>query len=163
MPKTGETTDKTDDLARTLEAWSKVLQDMGSDLYKKAFANHGIAPLSLGQFRYFDLIARQPGVTPGELARTMGVARPTVANTLGGLQRRGLVRRSRSETDARVQKLYLSGKAQEIADYRASMYQRMASGLRKVLSQKECASLAGLLKKSLESLSGSEGAREESR
>ena len=145
---------ESDDLALTLGAWSKVLQDMGSDLYQKAFANKGIAALSLAQFRYFELIARTPGITPGELARTVGVARPTVANTLGGLARKGLVRRTRSETDGRVSHLYLTQEAKEIVDYRASLYHRMATGLRQVLSEKECLSLSRILKKSLPPAAG---------
>lgn len=138
-----------DDLALVLESWSRVLQDIGSDLYIKAFSNKGIAVLSMVRFRYVELIARQPGVTPGELARTMKVSKPTVANVLSALERQGLARREKSETDGRVSRVFLSKAAQEIVDYRRSMYGLMAVRIRDVLTKEESATIARLMRKSL--------------
>jgi DNA-binding MarR family transcriptional regulator len=139
-----------DELAGILESWSKRLQDIGSGLYEKAFADRGISALSLVQFRYFELIARNPGITPGELAGILKVSKPTVANLLSGLERKGLIEREKSEEDARVQHIRLAEGAREIVEYRSSMYGLMARRLRKALSADECGTIARLLKKSLD-------------
>jgi DNA-binding MarR family transcriptional regulator len=151
----------TDTLAVILESWSKALQDIGADLYQKAFADKGIAALSLVQFRYFELIARKPGITPGELARIMKVSKPTVANVLAGLARKGLIRRERSDDDGRVLRISLEEGAEEIVEYRRSMYRLMASRIRHVLSRADCAALTRTLEKALDPLgkTGSAGKR----
>jgi DNA-binding MarR family transcriptional regulator len=138
-----------DNLAEVLESWSKVLQDIGSDLYLKAFSHRGIAALSLVRFRYFELIARQPGIRPGELARDMKVSKPTVANVLAGLERQGLVRKEKSDADGRVIHVFLSEGAKEIAEYRRSMYRLMAARIRKACTKDESDAIAGIMKKAI--------------
>jgi len=141
-----------DRLAKTLEDWSKALQDIGSSLYLKAFADKGIATLSVVQFRYLELVARKPGITPGELARIMAVTKPTVANVLEALVRKGLVAKRRSEDDGRIAFLFLTANAQEIVDYRRSMYARMAKKIGSALGGSERAELARLMEKGLEGM-----------
>ncbi len=141
-----------DALALTLESWSKALQDLGSSLYLKAFADKGIAALSVVQFRYFELIARHPGISPGELARTMAVSKPTVAGVVAALERKTLVRKENAGDDGRGRRLYLEKSALEIAEYRRSMYALMSRKIRKALSAPECEALAGLMAKALERL-----------
>lgn len=146
-----------DELAGTLETWSKVLQDIGSSLYIKAFADKGIAALSMVQFRYLELIARRPGISPGELARIMEVTKPTVADVLEALVRKGLAEKRRSEDDGRVALLFPTPKAREIIDYRRSMYARMARKIRAALDGPECAELSRLMEKSLSRMREKEG------
>jgi DNA-binding MarR family transcriptional regulator len=146
-----------DGLAATLETWSKVLQDIGSSLYLKAFADKGIAALSVVQFRYLELVARKPGITPGELARIMAVTKPTVANVLEALARKGLVEKRRMEDDGRVALLFLTDNAQEILDYRRSMYARMAKKIGSALDASERAELAHLMGKALGGMAKKEG------
>jgi DNA-binding MarR family transcriptional regulator len=150
-----------ENLALVLESWSKVLQDIGSGLYLKAFSNKGMAALSLVQFRYFELIARQPGITPGELSKVMKVTKPTVANTLAGLERRGLVRKEKSDSDGRVLHVFLAEEALEIAEYRRSMYRLMAVRIGQALTKDECVTIARIMKKALSPLSKIGGARKD--
>ncbi len=138
-----------DALARILESYSLALQDIGSGLYEKAFADRGISTLSLVQFRYFELIARTPGITPGELSRVMKVSKPTVANVLAGFAQKGLIRREKSGEDGRVLHVRLAAGALEIAEYRRSMYRLMADRIRRALSREECAALERIMEKSL--------------
>jgi DNA-binding MarR family transcriptional regulator len=147
-----------EDLALVIESLSKALQDIGSGLYLKAFADKGISALSLVQFRYFELIARRPGITPGELSTIMKVSRPTVANVLAGFDRKGLIRREKSVDDGRVLHVYLAAGAREIAEYRSSMYRLMADRLRRALTRKECADMTRMMRKSLDHLGKTGGA-----
>ncbi|GEM_PF-806210 len=157
MAKDGAGAAGKDGLAETLEEWSKVLQDIGSSLYLRAFADEGIASLGVVQLRYFELITRNPGVTPGELAETMAVTKPTVAGVVAALARKGLVRKGKSEADGRSSPLFLTENAERIAAYRRSMYALMARRIRRTLSARECAALSGLMRKSLGKLPRKEG------
>jgi DNA-binding MarR family transcriptional regulator len=134
-------------LAAAIEEWSKTLQDIGADLYIRAFENRGIASLSMVKFRYFELIARNPGMTPAELASRMRVSRPTAAAVIGGFIRQGLVRKILSETDGRVSHLFPTRAAQEIVDYRRSMYRLMARRIGAVLDGAERESLVRMMAK----------------
>jgi DNA-binding MarR family transcriptional regulator len=127
-----------------------VLQDIGADLYVRAFAVRGIASLSVVKFRYLELIARSPGVTPAELASRMSVSRPTAAAVIGGFVRQGLVCKTRSETDGRVSHLRLTRTAQGIIDYRRSMYGLMARRIGMVLGGAEQEALARMMRKVVE-------------
>jgi DNA-binding MarR family transcriptional regulator len=137
-------------LAAAIESWSRTLQDIGADLYTRAFENRGIASLSMVKFRYFELIARNPGITPAELASRMSVSRPTAAAVIGGFVGQGLVAKKRSETDGRVSHLFLTGTAQEIVEYRRSMYRLMARTIGAVLNEAELRTLALIMRKAVE-------------
>jgi len=139
------------ELAAAIETWSRTFQDVGADLYVRAFDQRGIASLSLVKFRYFELIARAPGVTPAEIADRMGVTRATVAGVVGGFIRQGLVRKERSETDGRVSHLFLTETAQGIVDYRRSMYLLAARHVAAALSDAERETLVRIMAKAVKS------------
>jgi DNA-binding MarR family transcriptional regulator len=137
------------DLSLSIEAWSKILQDTGSTLYEKAFQDRGLAGLSLVKFRYFELIAREPGIAPAALASRMGVSRPTVAAVIAGFIRQGLVRKERWSDDGRMSRLFLTDAAQGIVEDRRSMYGLAARRAAAVLDNEELRSLARLMRKAV--------------
>lgn len=69
-------------------------------------------PLDMRTVEYtvLALVHANPGVTARQLSRGLAVAPPNIAVWLDRLQSRGLVERSRSETDARVQHLRATSK-----------------------------------------------------
>src|ERR1700683_3673986 len=50
----------------------------------------------------------QAGLTPGEIARRLGVATPTIVNTATRMEEAGLVVRKPDPADARLVRLYLT-------------------------------------------------------
>jgi DNA-binding MarR family transcriptional regulator len=100
----------------------------------EAFRNAGIAALSIGQFRYLEIIHREPGVTATRLAERMGVRKPTVTAVLQALEDRGLVTRTRDSSDGRVRGIRSTGTARAIFAHRDRMYTRMAARIRGVLT-----------------------------
>jgi DNA-binding MarR family transcriptional regulator len=137
------------ELAAAIEAWSRTFQDMGSELYERAFALQGMASLTLVQFRYFELVARSPGITPAELAERMGVRRATVAGVVAAFLRQGLVRKQRSETDGRVSHLHLTEAARRIVEYRRQMYRAAARHVASVTSPAERRELVRIMGKAV--------------
>ena len=121
-------------LARQLATFSRALQDIGADLYVEAFRNAGISSLSIGQFRYLEIIHREPGVTATRLAERMGVRKPTVTAVLQALEERGLVTRTRDSIDGRVRGIRSTAAARGIFAHRERMYTRMAARIRGALT-----------------------------
>jgi DNA-binding MarR family transcriptional regulator len=67
-------------------------------------------PLDLRPVEYtiLALLREDPGLTPARLARTLAVTAPNITAWLGRLEERGLLARSTSATDRRVQVLGLT-------------------------------------------------------
>jgi DNA-binding MarR family transcriptional regulator len=67
------------------------------------------------EFTVLALVHANPGVTARQLARGLALTPPNIAVWLDRLASRGLVERSRSETDARVQHLRATTKGAALA------------------------------------------------
>ena len=72
-----------------------------------------IAPLGVvpGQFAQLLVLYERDGVTQQELCEIVGIEQPTMANTLGRMERDGLVERRPHPDDRRKQLIYLTDKA----------------------------------------------------
>jgi DNA-binding MarR family transcriptional regulator len=123
------------ELARQIQAIGEILQEMGGELYLKAFRNKGIAALSLGQFRYLEIIARQPGITATELAAFFGVKKPTVTQVTMALLARGLVKKKTAAEDKRVSRLQVTPATREIFAFRNGMYRLFAERAAAILTE----------------------------
>jgi len=67
------------------------------------------------EYTLLALVHANPGVTARQLARALAVTPPNIAAWLDRLEARGLLARSRSEADARVQHLQLSATGATLA------------------------------------------------
>ena len=86
----------------------------------RAFAgalDRELAPLgvSSGQFPLLLLLAHSDGRSPGELAKLAHLSEPTVIRTLDRMERDGLVRRVRSQTDRRQVRVLLTAEGRSAA------------------------------------------------
>ena len=77
-----------------------------------------IAPLGIviGQFPILLELWQKDGVSQRDLLVRLDIEQATLANTLNRMERDGLIKRTKDETDARVQKIWLTQKAVEIRD-----------------------------------------------
>ena len=94
----------------------------------RAFAgalDHELAPLGVspGQFPLLLLLAETDGRSPGELAKLAHLSEPTVIRTLDRMERDGLVRRVRGQTDRRQVRVLLT------TDGRSATEPAMIAGL----------------------------------
>ena len=73
-----------------------------------ALKEFGVAP---GQFAPLVMLFEQDGLTQAELCRRINVEQPTMANTLGRMERDGLIKRKADSGDKRRTLIFLTAKA----------------------------------------------------
>jgi len=75
------------------------------------FARHGVYE---GQQFVLRLLWREDGLTPGQLARQLGLSTPTVTRAATRMEASGLLRRERHPGDRRLVRLWLTPRGREI-------------------------------------------------
>jgi DNA-binding MarR family transcriptional regulator len=76
-----------------------------------AFAKHGVHE---GQQFVLRALWTRDGLTPGEIARQLGLATPTVTRTTARMEAAGLLRREPHPTDRRMVRLLLTPRGREL-------------------------------------------------
>jgi MarR family transcriptional regulator, organic hydroperoxide resistance regulator len=76
-----------------------------------AFARHGVHE---GQQFVLRRLWRQDGLSPGEIAKQLGLATPTVTRAANRMEAAGLLRREPHPTDRRLVRLYLTDRARDL-------------------------------------------------
>jgi MarR family transcriptional regulator, organic hydroperoxide resistance regulator len=76
-----------------------------------AFARHGVHE---GQQFVLRALWTEDGLTPGEIARQLGLATPTVTRTATRMEAAGLLRRQPHPTDRRMVRLFLTPRGQDL-------------------------------------------------
>jgi MarR family transcriptional regulator, organic hydroperoxide resistance regulator len=74
----------------------------------EAMGRHGVR---VGQHIVLSALWQQDGLTPGEIARRLDIATPTIVNTATRMEEAGLLVRRPDPADARLVRLYLTGRA----------------------------------------------------
>jgi DNA-binding MarR family transcriptional regulator len=127
-----------------------------SVLTSSVFTRHVGEPLGLRPVEYtiLSLIGETADMTPARLARRLAVTAPNITAWLAKLESRGLVARSTSAQDRRVQLLELTSEGrrmartatQRLVDHEAAAMKSLTRGERLLLNELLCkvAALAGL-------------------
>lgn len=102
----------------------------------------GITPSEAGVIR---ILGHAPGITQRELADKLGALQSRVVALIDGLERKGLVVRTRSTTDRRRQQLDLTAAGRQMLTGLRAAAQAQEQEIAKVLSEQEKADLYGLL------------------
>ena len=71
----------------------------------EAMSRHGVR---VGQHIVLSVLWDADGLTPGEIARRLGAATPTIVNTATRMEEAGLVTREADPADARLVRLHLT-------------------------------------------------------
>lgn len=104
----------------------------------------GPSRLTMPQLRCLQMIARGDTLTT-HLARTMGVAVPTMTSMIDGLSERGLVQRQPDPTDRRQVRILMTPAGQEIlARHQAIMHDRLRSLLQHLTAAQKKRLLAAM-------------------
>jgi MarR family transcriptional regulator for hemolysin len=77
----------------------------------EAMSRHGVR---VGQNLVLELLWERDGLTPGELAERLRIAKPTAVKSAIRMEAAGLVRRQRDHDDRRLVRLYLTEHARTI-------------------------------------------------
>ncbi|WP_246745855.1 MULTISPECIES: MarR family transcriptional regulator [unclassified Ciceribacter] len=73
--------------------------------FNEAFAAKGLRP---ADFAVLLLLSKNPGLKQSEVAEALGIQRANFVAIVDGLEQKGLAERRKSETDRRVQSLYIT-------------------------------------------------------
>ena len=99
---------------------------------EEAYQRHGVRAGQ--QFLLYELWA-EDGLTPGELAKRLGLAVPTVTRTATRMETAGILRREPHPTDARLVRLRLTERGHELKDLMAAEVVRLTEKALRTLDQ----------------------------
>lgn len=97
------------DLLALLTQASKLLREAADE----AMSRHGVR---VGQHIVLTVLWEHDGLTPGEIARRLQAATPTIVNTATRMEEAGLVVRKPDPTDARLVRLYLTPRGRSVRE-----------------------------------------------
>jgi DNA-binding MarR family transcriptional regulator len=108
--------------------------------------------LTMSRIHYLDMIYHLQGPTLSDLARRLQVSKPTVTVAVDNLERRGYVRKLRSQEDKRVLNVLLTERGRTIAELHDRIHHGYAERIAAVLSGDDLERLRDLLGKVLSRL-----------
>jgi DNA-binding MarR family transcriptional regulator len=116
---------------------------------RRAFAEHVGRPLELSavEFSALVLLAFNPGATPKQLSEALAMVAPAVTVLLDRLENRGLIERTRSDSDRRALRVTLTPAGTELAHKAHALSLDMEREVVHALSAAERAILLELLQK----------------
>ena len=95
------------DLLALFTQASKLLREAADE----AMGQHGVR---VGQHIVLSVLWQEDGLTPGEVARRLGIATPTIVNTATRMEEAGLLVRRPDPADARLVRLHLTARARSV-------------------------------------------------
>ena len=114
------------DLLTLFTSAAKLLREAADE----AMSHHGVR---VGQHIVLTVLWQKDGLTPGEIARRLQVATPTIVNTATRMEEAGLLVRKPDPADARLVRLYLTPRGRSarapVRDARAALEQRATATL----------------------------------
>lgn len=111
------------------------------------FNNHEAVPeISLPQYHLLEPLAEAAGpVCVGALATSAGVSAPSATRMIGGLERRGLVERTRDDEDRRLVRIALTAEGADLVERKREQIVAARTAIFDKLPASERASAASLL------------------
>jgi DNA-binding MarR family transcriptional regulator len=126
---------------------------------RRRIAGYGVVP---GQFPALLALYEREGLTQAELSRLVRIEQPTMANTLGRMQRDGLVRRDPDPADGRRSLIRLSDRARDLERNLVAAANTVNAEATAGLTAAETATLMDLLNRVIEQLDATRRTEEES-
>jgi DNA-binding MarR family transcriptional regulator len=109
-----------------------------------AFARHGVHE---GQQFVLRALWTEDGLTPGEIARQLGLATPTVTRTATRMEAAGLLRRQPHPTDRRMVRLFLTPRGQDLEKVIDAETERLTDRALATFTDAERATLTEMLRR----------------
>lgn len=121
-----------------------------SRLLEQGTLTHGV---SAGQWRFLRQLWREDGITQRELSKRVSMREPTTVVAVKGLEKAGLITRTKTADDRRKTFIYLTDHARRLelllAPYNAQVHELATRGM----SDEEVDTLRGLMKRVIANLS----------
>jgi DNA-binding MarR family transcriptional regulator len=135
-------------LEKIVEAISALMAEMES----QAFVDERFAELSMRQMLYLNTILRLEHPNFSDLARELGVTKPSVTAIVSTLIRKGYVEKVQDGDDRRAYHIVPTRKAEEFDKIHAATHKRLADFLAAQLDPNEVEQLTQLLSKVLQGM-----------
>jgi len=74
------------------------------------------AGITTTQWQALGVLYHKPGLTHSELVDHMGIEPPSVTSLVNGMERKGWIKRERSDLDARVKRLHLTQRGRRLIE-----------------------------------------------
>jgi MarR family transcriptional regulator, organic hydroperoxide resistance regulator len=116
-----------------------------------AFHRHGV---HAGQQFILRRLWEEDGLTPGQIARRLGLATPTVTKMTSRMEAAGLVRRGPDYTDRRLVRIYLTERGRDLQEVIGEEMHRVTERALGSLTEEERKQLVRLLDEVQRNLSG---------
>ena len=117
----------------------------------EAMAPYGVR---IGQNLLLEVLWREDGLTPGELAGRVGATTPTVVNTATRMERAGLLERRPDPSDRRLVRLHLTDQGRAAEQPIRAARRRIAEYATATLTDDERRHLESSLQKIIDRMSG---------
>lgn len=137
--------DPSQSTAALIKKASQLFIRLATEYLKKENIAHAYTPFLVHLWQ-------EDGQTQAVLHRKIGIEQPTAVRTLDRMERDGLIKRVRSETDRREIRIYLTKKAEKLKPHVISCGKRINEIARQGLDKKDIAILHQLLEKLVENL-----------
>jgi DNA-binding MarR family transcriptional regulator len=133
----------------SLEKVIELASGLMTDLESQAFSDARFAELSMRQMLYFNAIIRLKHPSFSELARELGVTKPSVTSIVGTLIQKGYVEKVQDHEDLRRFHIELTEKGAGFDRLHNVTHKRLAEILVAKLNEREVNQLGRLLGKAL--------------
>lgn len=109
--------------------------------------NHALAELNLrpAQFAVLLMIDQNPGASQSSVSQALGIQKANFVAIIADLDKRGLVRRSKSETDGRTNSLGLTPRGRSVLQHAVELQSRHEARLIEHIGKEGRLQLLGLL------------------
>jgi DNA-binding MarR family transcriptional regulator len=123
------------------------LSDLIEKILEETLDQSDFTDLTQQQLNYLKVIVKMKNPNLTELAREVGLTKPTVSVLVDKLTEKGYVKRIQSDEDRRVVHLHIDKKGTKINALRQIAHERMTEKIRSGLNEAETAILTELLRK----------------
>ncbi|MGN0522081.1 MAG: MarR family winged helix-turn-helix transcriptional regulator [Eubacterium sp.] len=122
---------------------------------RKAF-NQALAEQGLfsGQQDILFTIIENEGITPGELAKQLGIAVATASVSVKRMEKAGFIIKKADKSDARIARLYPTEKAKQAPENIKRKMDSLEDILKKGMTDQEAEALSSLLERAIQNMEG---------
>lgn len=122
------------------------------EMESHALSGSEFAALSMRQLHYLDLVHRLGHPTLSELARELGISRPSVTTAVAKLVAAGYLKKVTSDEDRRMAHVHLAPKGRRMVRLHGEVHQSMARLFTDALSRSELNEMTRMLNKVIDHL-----------
>jgi DNA-binding MarR family transcriptional regulator len=133
------------DLTETISCLSDHIEKM----FEETLNMFDFEDLTQHQLYYLKIIVKMKNPTQTELARELGLTKPTVTVLVDRLTEKGYIKRVNSDEDRRVMHLHIDTKGEKINTLRKVAHKKITGKIKAGLTDAEIEILTGLIRKIL--------------